>query len=384
MVIDGTNTAALPCPDRGASGPMIRLLLLVVLALLAGMVLYILFGYRRFPRLEQVRPKALSWGLSLLCLAPVGLFFFVNAWSVMIVLLHLFVFWVFCDLAGKLIRVLVHRRDRRHYVEGIAAILLTVVYLSVGWYNAHHVSRTQYTFQTQKDLGVDRLRVVEIADLHLGITLDGEAFYDQCQRINQERPDLVVVVGDYVDDDSCYEDMLVASRALGSLETTYGVYFVFGNHDKGYYTYRDFSSVQLRQALEDNRVTVLEDETVLIGDCVSLVGRQDRSVADRLDMGALTRDLDPDTYSIVLDHQPNDYLSESEAGVDLVLSGHTHGGHIFPAGQLGLAMGANDRIYGAEVRDKTTFVVTSGISGWAIPFKTGTWSEYVVIDITQT
>ena len=363
---------------------MIQLMFLAVLALLAGMVLYILFGYRRFPRLAAVRPKVLSWVLALLCLAPVCLFFLINTWSVMIVLLHLFFFWAICDLAGRLIRALARRQDRKRYPEGIAAILLTVVYLSVGWYNAHHVSRTEYAFQTTKDMGADRLRVVEIADLHLGITLDGEAFYDQCQRINQEHTDLVVVVGDYVDDDSYYEDMLAASRALGSLETTYGVYFVFGNHDKGYYTYRDFGSAQLRQALEENRVTVLEDETVLIGDAVYLVGRQDRSVADRLDMDALTRDLDPGKYSIVLDHQPNDYASQSAAGVDLVLSGHTHGGHIFPAGQLGLAMGANDRIYGTEVRDKTTFVVTSGISGWAIPFKTGTWSEYVVIDITRT
>lgn len=68
---------------------------------------------------------------------------------------------------------------------------------------------------------------------------------------------------------------------------------------------------------------------------------------------------------------------------DLVLSGHTHGGHIFPAGLIGLISGANDKVYGAEHIDNTDFVVTSGISGWAIPFKTGTISEYVVIDINQ-
>ena len=45
-------------------------------------------------------------------------------------------------------------------------------------------------------------------------------------------------------------------------------------------------------------------------------------------------------------------------------------------------MGANDAIYGLERREKTDFIVTSGISGWAIPFKTGTFSEFVVIDIT--
>ena len=60
------------------------------------------------------------------------------------------------------------------------------------------------------------------------------------------------------------------------------------------------------------------------------------------------------------------------------------GGHIFPAGPIGLWMGANDRFYGTETRGDTTFLVTSGISGWGIPFKTGCISEYVVIDITST
>ena len=54
---------------------------------------------------------------------------------------------------------------------------------------------------------------------------------------------------------------------------------------------------------------------------------------------------------------------------------------MFPAGQLGLLMHANDFNYGLTARGETSFIVTSGISGWAIPFKTGTRSEFVVIDI---
>ena len=50
-------------------------------------------------------------------------------------------------------------------------------------------------------------------------------------------------------------------------------------------------------------------------------------------------------------------------------------------GQIGLLMGSNDRRYGTEKRGNTQFVVTSGISGWAVPFKTGCWSETVIIDI---
>jgi hypothetical protein len=66
--------------------------------------------------------------------------------------------------------------------------------------------------------------------------------------------------------------------------------------------------------------------------------------------------------------------------MDLVISGHTHGGQMFPL-QLFELFGANDQIYGIEERGNTTFIVSSGIADWEVKFKTLTVSEYVVIDI---
>ena len=127
-------------------------------------------------------------------------------------------------------------------------------------------------------------------------------------------------------------------------------------------------------------MTILEDETALLGDGYALIGRRDRSSAGRLSMAELLPG-PSQRFTIVLDHQPNDYDAQAAAGADLVLSGHTHGGHIFPAGLIGLWIGANDATYGLSRRGDTTFIVTSGLSGWAIPFKTGAFSEFVVIDI---
>ena len=101
-------------------------------------------------------------------------------------------------------------------------------------------------------------------------------------------------------------------------------------------------------------------------------------------MSELVKDLDKSKYMLVLDHQPTDYDAQMEAEVDLVLSGHTHGGHIFPAGLIGEGLGINCMTYGFRQEGKTAFEVSSGISGWAIPFKTGgAISEYVILDIIQ-
>ena len=353
------------------------LLLALMGALGLSALFYLVTRVRRFLFMRRIaeRHKALSWILAAALVGLLFLFAFVNLYAVVIVVLHTALIWLLCDLAAWIVHR-IRRTASKRYFAGVIALLLSAAYLGYGWIAAHHVFRTAYTVETDAR---EPLRIVLIADSHLGITLDGEGFAREMRRIEAEQPDLVVLVGDFVDDDSEKKDMLAATEALGQLDTTYGVCFVYGNHDNGYYRYRDFSSQELRDALLENGVTILEDASVPIGKDYLLIGRRDRSMPDRLPADALG--MDASAYTIVLDHQPNDYDAEAAAGADLVLSGHTHGGHIFPAGLIGLWMGANDAVYGRSQREDTTFLVTSGLSGWAIPFKTGTFSEYVVIDL---
>lgn len=356
------------------------LLLLVVL----GMI-YLIRSFHGFSFIDKIgeKSKKISWLVACLPLVVIVIMMMVNGFSTIVCTLHLILFWGLCDLIALVVRRFSKKKLSRNLV-GTTAILITVIYLCIGWYFAHHVYETSYSFETAKELGQDKLRVVQIADSHLGVTLDGEEFAAEMEKVQKTNPDVVVITGDFVDDDSNKADMVRACKALGELETTYGVYFSFGNHDKGYFEgSRDFSEQDLREELEKNGVIILEDQTVLVNNSFYIIGREDRSEQERKYMEELMQNLDTSKYMIVLDHQPNDYANEAAAGVDLVLSGHTHGGHIFPAGYIGVLMGANDRAYGTEHRDNTDFVVTSGISGWAIPFKTGTISEYVVIDIVS-
>lgn len=363
---------------------MIFLIAFLIIMILMGFSL--VYDVRQFHKLsifQKIENKKLSWiaSCSPIAVAIIVTGIILGFQSAIIILLHFTVFLIICNLIILLIRK-ISKKQISNYISGITAIIITICYMSAGWYFAHHVYETSYNFETAKNINNNSLRIVQIADSHIGETLNGEDFAKEVEKIQNTNPDLVVITGDFADDDSKMEDIVKSCQALGSLKTTYGVFFAFGNHDKGYMKNQlNYTEKELRNELTKNNVTILEDQAVLIDDSFYVIGRQDKSEKKRKDIDVLTENLDKSKYMIVLDHQPNDYDNEAKAEVDLVLSGHTHGGHIFPAGPFGIITGANDMIYGTKHIENTDFVVTSGISGWGIPFKTGAISEYVVIDI---
>ena len=346
-------------------------------------VIFLIRGFHRFHCLEQLAQKhrLLSWLAAMLPVALLMCTYFINVYSMFIVLIHLMVIWLICDITGIIIRKLRHKERTRNYTGG-AALLLNAAVLCAGWYFAHHVYEKDYRLETEKSLGGEPLRIAMLADSHLGVTLSGQDFAAQLKRIEAAEPDVLFICGDFVDDDSRKADMLTACEALGDLHLKYGVFYVYGNHDNGYYNRRDFSPDDLRNALTENHVQILEDEVMTFDDRFAVIGRKDFYADARLSADALAKLPDDSLYQIVLDHQPTDYDAEAAAGFDLVLCGHTHGGHLFPAGLIGLVISENDAVYGLERRGNTSFIVTSGISGWAIPFKTGATSEYCIIDVS--
>lgn len=360
-------------------------------ALILASVLGIIYLISRFTRFSIIHKMARGRRIVRYIMGAVlVILLFFSTWmglgsiNAMLVIIHLMVIWLLCDGINGIVKRRRKVRSEKYYA-GIFALGITVVYLICGWYFAHHVWRTEYVLTTDKQVG--SLCVVLISDSHVGTTFDGKGFAEHIKAIQSENPDFVVVTGDYVDDDTTREDMIAACEALGTLQTTYGVYYAFGNHDKGYYgsEFRGYSGEDLIEELERNHVVVLQDDVVLLDDRFYLIGRQDRSEeqrgGSRASMAELVSDLDPDKYSIVLDHQPSDYAAQTAAGVDLVLSGHTHGGQLFPINYMGQWTGIDDKTYGLEKREATNFIVTSGISNWAIKFKTGCKSEYVVINV---
>ena len=303
--------------------------------------------------------------------------------NAIVIIMHIAVFLLVGDLAALIYGKITGKRAGR-FMDA-AALSFCAVYLVIGWILMHGMWESSYELGTDKSVG--HIRVAHIADSHVGCGFSGKGFGKRLQRIQEAAPDILVITGDFVDDSTSKADMTDACSALGDFDCRYGVFFCFGNHDRGYGNgrARGYDGDELVAELEKNGVTVLEDESVLVDGRFYLTGRADAGYggSTRLPIAELVSGLDAGKYDIVLDHQPTDYDAEAAAGVDLVLSGHTHGGQLFPLEYIQPLISSNDNVRGHERRLNTDFIVTDGISDWAVKFRTGCRSEYNIIDIWE-
>jgi uncharacterized protein len=181
---------------------------------------------------------------------------------------------------------------------------------------------------------LDGFRIVQISDLHIGPILDRRFAARVVERCNALHPDVVAITGDLVDGDVG----VIADEVepLARLHAAYGVYFVTGNHD--YYSGADAWVARVEQLgirpLRNARVTIARDGAVF-----DLAGVEDHhahlvSSAHREDLPAALAGRDARHPVVLLAHDPLTFRAAARLGVDLQLSGHTHGGQIWPFNYL--------------------------------------------------
>ena len=360
---------------------MLYLVIILFLLIFGFMSFYIIYKTNKSYLIQKISNKKVRVSIILFEVLIVLIFMLINMVNTMIVIIHLFIFLIILDLIILIIKKII-KKDIKYNISLVLSILFTTIYFIYGYYLENNIIETKYNIFTNKS--IEDFRIVQVSDSHLSTTINGDDFIKYMERINDLNPDIVVITGDFIDDDTSYEDMVKGCKGLGLLKTKYGVYFVYGNHDKGYFNKRSYNNEDLRKELFKNNVVILEDDIVDITDNIVLIGRQDHQVSNRLSMEELTKNIDKNKYIITLDHQPRDFENQSKSNVDLVLSGHTHGGQFIPVGQLSVLLGINDGYYGLSKINNTNFIISSGISNWAFKFKTGTISEYVVIDIKNS
>ena len=285
-------------------------------------------------------------------------------------------------------------------VSGIALLLIITAAIAINIYGTEHARKTVVTrYNIEIDKPVKKhnaLRVAFISDLHLSYNSDIDNVYRMVETINREKPDVVFVGGDMFSSD--YGSVMKPKeyiKAFKGIKAKEGVFWVYGNHDVQEPLFCGFSMVDPEKAKRTRKIkrfikksgfTTLDDKcTAIAGGEVQVAGRTDMykpvgKAATRKEPGDLLNDLDKDKPIIVLAHEQGDFDELAENGADILFSGHTHAGQVFPGNIVtGLF---NDILYGFAEKNGLKVIVSSGVGCYGPPIRVLTDSEIVIADIT--
>jgi len=231
-------------------------------------------------------------------------------------------------------------------------------------------------------VGTPTLRIVQISDIHFGPILGRDFARWLVERVNAQQPDLIVVTGDLVDGGVARVATEVAP--LSELRAKLGVYFVTGNHDH-YSGARAWAT-----HVETLGMRVLRNERVVVplagreGAALQLAGVDDHRSGmlpgeGGEDLEAALADRDPGLPLLLLAHDPTTFNRAAGMGVDLQLSGHTHGGQIWPFQYLVRLV---TRYVAGHFREgDAQLYVSRGTGFWGPPMRLGAPAEITRIDV---
>ncbi len=223
------------------------------------------------------------------------------------------------------------------------------------------------------------IRIVQLSDLHIGPTLGRAWLADVVAEVNAAAPDVVVITGDLVD--GSVSDLRAEVAPLADLRAPHGVFFVTGNHE--YYSGADEWLAELRRL----GVRPLRNERVSIGEgehSFDLAGVDDWS-ARRFggdhgpDLARALAGRDERRELVLLAHQPKQIHEAEKLGVGLQLSGHTHGGQIFPWGLF--VRLDQPYVAGLSQHGATHIYVSRGTGFWGPPIRVAAPPEISVLEL---
>lgn len=308
---------------------------------------------------------------------------------------------IVADLSRFIVIVTKRTKLRTRTVHILAGILCLVFIISCSTYGVIHagvIYTTNYEVSIDKKAGnIKSMNVVLVADLHMGYNIRQRQIKQMVEKINASNPDLVVIAGDIFDND--YDsldnpDELI--NILNSINSKYGVYACYGNHDisekiMGGFTFRfdkrekRQSDIRMDEFLEKANIKLLRDEYVLIDNSFYLYGRPDakrpgRDIEVRKTPDELVEGLDQSKPIVVIDHQPSQLDELANAGVDLDLCGHTHDGQLFPLNITCSLIWENS--YGYLKKGNMHNIVTSGVGLYGPFMRVGTDAEICSIKVS--
>lgn len=262
---------------------------------------------------------------------------------------------------------------------GTTVLVLLAVFLIWGSRNAWSTVVRTHRLKVDKSIGTSvPLTVAVASDLHLGNIVGNRHLRRMVREMNAMNPDIILLAGDVLDDS--IEPFLRngMEQQLKQLKARYGVYAVLGNHE-----YYGGSIAQYTEVMRSVGIQVLQDEVVETSG-VYVAGRKDKTAeametGGRLSVEDLLTGLDRSKPILMMDHQPTGFGIASEAGVDVLLSGHTHRGQIAPNHWITRRLFELD--WGYLLKNKLHVIVSSGYGTWGPPIRLASRSELIKLEL---
>ena len=292
------------------------------------------------------------------------------------------------------------RSNRKKYIKSALVLLIVIALLLFCSYQNRHLETTYYTYKAEQ-LGADLegYRIVQISDLHnVKFGKNNQKLVD---RIRECEPDMIVLTGDLVDSNHTNVDRAV--QFVDEIVKICPVYYVTGNHE---YWLEKSEYDELMDGLVSAGVVILDNQVVEIsrGDAkFRLVGLDDRSLADgtleallsdesirnnqaeQKEETADNEDSGEKELTVVLAHEPQYLARYAGTGVDLVLSGHAHGGQFrlpFVGGIVAPDQGFLPKYTAGEYyMNGTEMIVSRGLGNSVIPVRLFNYPEIVCVDL---
>jgi predicted MPP superfamily phosphohydrolase len=262
--------------------------------------------------------------------------------------------------------------------EVLSVFVLAVALSCYGFYEGKNIRTVEITIPTYKlPMDTDVIRIAQISDLHIGRSFDPKQLIRAMELVDAAKPDIIVLTGDMVDMDLREDDYYY--KILGSVEAPLGRFAVTGNHE--YYAGFDQSVDFMKRA----GYKVLHSDWHDLGPLVIAgIDNPGRAMFSRNNDGFnLLSSLPSEMRSkfvLFLKHLP--YVHEDYVGLfDLQLSGHTHGGQIWPLRYVVNYL--NGTKHGLSVYEDSLLYINNGTGLWGPPIRFLTPPEVTVINVVR-
>jgi predicted MPP superfamily phosphohydrolase len=216
-------------------------------------------------------------------------------------------------------------------------------------------------------LPVEQYTIVQLTDVHIGPVIGRDFAERMVRRVNALKPDLIVITGDLID--GRLHELRPHVEPLRDLRARDGVYACTGNHE--YY----WNAPAWLEHLKSLGIRILDNERETIANAFDLAGVDDQHE----DLARAVADRDPRLPLVLLAHHPRTVARAAKVGVDLQLSGHTHGGQLLPWGYLARLF--DPKVSGLARFGATWLYVSQGTGFWGPPLRVGTSCEIAAITL---